>query len=224
MLREVYNIFVPLNLRRNDAVNIFVNQIVEIDLSKLDSIKEWKSLVRSRIVNISSLSDQFIRLEKFLDLQEVETTESPVKLFFEYIRRNALTIDDREKDLYDMIFKRFASQMTGLLKNDEMIETIRILIEIFYKVKSYRALLSYQDHFKKFKENGTIQTNLSLNKFIANVRWINNFSYIGPNYQCNYKAINVALIICNMQFSSLLTKAKIDLVVEKLPFFYGIKI
>ena len=206
LLREVYNCFVPINLRKNDAVNIFINQIVENDLSELDVIKEWKSLVRSKIINIEFLSSYFDRLEKFLELNGVETTESPVNIFFEHIRRNLLTIDDREKDLYDMIFKKFVFKLTKSLKNDEMIETLRILIEIFYKVKSYRALLEYEDYFKKFKDNGTIQTDLSLNKFIAKVRWINNFSYIGPSYHVNWKAIDVAIIDCTMKFNPLLTK------------------
>jgi len=220
LLREAYYCFVPNDLKENDTLKIVINQIIEIDLHKAGNIvNEWKSIVRGKIVNYDFLSAQFDKLDKFLKLQGSEISERPMAIFFEYIRKNVQIIDDNKDEFYDDLFKEFVFKSSKSLRNDEIIETIRVLIKIFYKVKSYRALLDYQNYFKDMKAGGEIQTSLSLRKFTSNMKWINKYSYIGPSYQVNWNALNVAVLVCKLRFNPLITKDQVDQIVEKLPFF-----
>lgn len=164
LLREAYYCFIPINLRENETLKIVVNQIIEIDLQEIDIIDDWKSLVREQIVDFDYLSAQFDRIDKFLILQGTESRERPIAFFFEYIRRNVQIIDDNKDEFYDNVFKEFVLKTSKSLKNDEIIETIRILIKIFYKVKSYRALLDYQNYFKEFKARRIFQKIHSFDK------------------------------------------------------------
>ena len=73
--------------------------------------------------------------------------------------------------------------------NDDTIETIRCITEIFYKVKNFRYLLNYRQLFKEFKENGKIITALSLRRFVKNMNWIKNYSFIAPSYKLIWNTI-----------------------------------
>ncbi len=221
LLREAYYCFIPNNLKENVGIKIIINQIIEINLQKFPFIKEWKILIRDYIVDYDYLSSEFDRLEKFLKLQGAETDENPIKLFFQYIRKNIVLIDSGTENFHEIILKEFILKTSKSMKSDEVIETLRVLIKIFYKVKSYRALLEYQNYFKEFINNGIIQTDLSLRKFSENLRWLNKFSYIAPSYHINFKTFNAELISCIIRFNPILSKAKIDLIIEKFPFFMG---
>jgi len=223
LLREAYYCFIPDELKENETLNIIVNQILENNLIKLEIIKEWRVLIDENIVDYDFMASQFDRLEKFLKLQGTEKTESSTIFFFHYIRRNILVIDDKKEDFYDAIFKEFVFKFSKSMKNDEIIETIRVLIKIFYEVKSYRALLDYKKFFKEFKKNGKISTNLSLRKFTENMQWINKSTYIAPSYQINWKAIDIANVQCRLKFNPYLRKNEIDLLIKNLPFFVDSK-
>ncbi len=219
LLREAYYCFVPDTLKDNEGIKIIINQIVEINLDKFEIIKEWKHLMRSHILDYDFLAAEFDKLEKFLKMKGDETTESPIKLFFTYIRKNIYLIDDESEEFHDKFLKEFILKSSKSIYSDEIIETIRVLIRIFYKVQSYKALLDYQNHFKRFIENGELQTDLSLRKFSNNTRWINRFSYIGPSYRINYKLINAGVNFCKLTFNPTLEKSKINQIIENLPFF-----
>jgi len=219
LLREAYYCFVPEILKNNETIKIFINQIVENNLQSLDSIKEWRELVRNAIVNYDFLSAELDKTEKFLKLQGNEIIESAPIFFFEYIRQNIYLIDDTNEDFYPNLWKEFLLKTSKSIKNDEIIETIYVLIKIFYKVKSYKALLEYQQYFKEFKEKGLIKTDLSLRKFTENIKWINNFTYIAPSYQINWNSINCVVLLCKLTFNPLIEKKAIYSVIENLPFF-----
>ncbi len=223
LLREAYYCFVPEILKDNETIKVFINQIIENNLQKLDVIKEWKLMIRNAIVNYDFFSAELDRIEKFLKLQGSETIKSGCIFFFEYIRRNIHLIDDITEDFYDNIKKEFILKSSKSLNHNEIIETLYVLIKIFYKVKSYRALSEYKKYFKELKENREILTELSLRKFTENLQWINKSTYIAPSYQVNWKAINVGVIFCKLRFNPTLEKTKVDLVVEKLPFFIQTK-
>jgi len=218
-LREAYYCFIPNNLKENLGIKIIINQIVEIILQKFETIEEWKTLIRDYIVDYDYLSSEFDRLEKFLKLQGAEPDENPINFFFQYIRKNVLLIESETENFYEKILKEFILKTSKSMISDEIIETLTVLIKIFYKVKSYRALLEYQNYFKEFINSGIIQTDLSLRKFSENLRWLNKFSYIAPSYHINSKTFQADVIYCMMRFNPKLSKAKIDLIIEKLPFF-----
>jgi hypothetical protein len=219
LLREAYYCFVPDSLKEIKGIKIIINQIVEINLQKFEVINQWKLLIRNYIVDYEFLTSEFDRLEKFFKLKETESTESSVRFFFEYIRKNYLLISDEIEDFHDSILKKFILKTSKSIYNDEMVENLRILIKIFYKVKSYRALLDYQNYFKKYKEDNIIKTNLSLRKFTSNIKWLNEFSFIAPSYKIIWNTIGLRAVYCCIRFNPILSNTKIDRIIEKMPFF-----
>ena len=51
LLREAYLCFVPYELRGKEIIQIVIHEIIENDLSKLEVMNEWKTLIRSKIIN-----------------------------------------------------------------------------------------------------------------------------------------------------------------------------
>lgn len=221
LLREAYLTFLPFYLSQNEAVKIFVNQIVELNLQELEILEEWKDKTSRRFVNYNFLDSQYDRLKEFFELQiKEEEIDTAIEFFFQYIRNNLSIFEKDQEELYDIIFKNFVYKTSKSINNDDIIETIRILIEIFYKQKTYRALIDYKNYFKEYKKNNLINTNLSLRDFIKNLRWIKNFTYIGPSYQVNWRLIGVEVIFCIFKFNPNLSKHQINSFLANLPFFY----
>jgi hypothetical protein len=223
LLREAYYCFVPEELRNHEPIQIIINVIIEIELKDLQATEEWKSLIRENIIDYDYLTSQFDRVEHFLKLKGAGSSENPIKFFFDFIRRNVFLIRDEKEGFYDEIFKEFVFKTSKSMNNNEIIETIRVLIEIFYKVKSYGALLEYQNFFKEFKEKGIVETDLSIRKFTSNMQWISKYSYIAPSYHINWNAIDIAVIHCTLKFNPILNKEKINRFIENIPFFENSK-
>ena len=230
LLREIYNLFIPKELQKYNVVKIVVNQIIISNLSKETNLNEWRTLIRSKLKQYDSLTKGFSRLfsfdslEGFFKFQEMEDSYTPIQFFFFYLRTNKSLISDNIEEFYDIFLYEFTNYISRSMINDEIIETIRCLIYIFYKVKRYRDLLSYRQHFQEFKENGEINSNLSLRKFTKNMNWIKKYSFIAPSYQLNWNTINVCVIALFLRFNPKLKKAPILRIIENLPFFSTLKI
>jgi len=221
LLREAYLCFVPDELREKEIIQIVIHEIIENDLSKLEEMGEWKTLVRNNIINYDFLSSQFDKLNKFFKLEATEKTQSPTQFFFEFIRRNVSLIQDMMDSFYDMIFEEFIYKTSKSLFNDEILETIRILAEIFYQIKFFKNYSDYEYYFEEFIEKGTISTNLSKRKFKENLRWINNYTIISPSFRINWHRINTALIISFLKFNPTLNRSDIYDVLNTIPFLHN---
>ncbi|MFX1321218.1 MAG: hypothetical protein ACFFAQ_06185 [Promethearchaeota archaeon] len=230
LLREIYNLFIPKELRKYDVVQIIINQIIISKLSKESNLNEWKTLIRSNLKQYDFLTKGFSRLfsfdilEGFFKIQEMENSYTPIQFFFFYLRTNKSLISDNIDEFYDIFLHEFTNYISRSMINDEIIETIRCLIYIFYKVKTYKDLLSYRQYFQEYKENGEINSNLSLRKFTKSMNWIKKYSFIAPSYQLNWNAINVCVIALFLQFNPILKKALILKILGNLPFFSTLKV
>ena len=223
MLREAYKCFIPPFPNQMKIIEVFINQKVLIDLRKLKSSNEWNQFIRDKLVNYEFISGELDRLENFLKRESTENIDSPFIFFFKYIRKNIQIIGEKEQNFYDMFFKEFLLVSSKSLFNDEIIETIRVLNKIFNQVKYYSALLDYQDYFTLFKENGVIETNLSLNKFTENMQWIKNFSSVSPSYKVNWPSLNILSINCCIKFNPIIKRPEILKFINELPFFVLLK-
>jgi len=223
LLREAYKCFIPLQASQMKFIDIFINQKVVIDLEKLKSIEEWDLLIRNKLFDYELISKKYNHLVNFLKRDSSENVDSPFIYFFKYIRRNIQIIVKIEPDFYDTFFKEYLLLSSKSLFNDEVIETIRVLVKIFDEVKYYTALLDYQHYFKEFEEQGLIQTNLSLNKFTKNMQWIKNFSNLSPSYKVNWPSLNISSINCYIKFNPVLKRSDIFQVINELPFFVLLK-
>ena len=219
-LREAYLCFIPNTLKQNKIIKFIINSLVEIKLSNYKYINEWKLLIREEIHDEIFEDTDFMRLEKLLKYHDIRTDESVIGLFFDYIRKNILLISDLTNDFHEVFLKDFILKTSKLLYDDEIIETLRILIKIFYKERSYRALLDYQNLFKSLKESGEIESDLSLRKFTYNVKWLHNFSFIAPTYNINFDAYGTNSIKFFFKFHPLLSRDKINRVLERFPFCF----
>ena len=217
LLREIYNCFVPEVIKENENIQIIINQIVLKDLTKLQKISEWKSLINECIVNYDLLITQLNKLDKFLKLP------GAIQIIFEFIRRNIPLIEEGMEDIYYKIFKEYAFKTSKSINDDDIIETLRVLIQIFYDKEGYKYLYDYLNFFEDMKTKGIIQSELSKRKFTENMKWINKFSYISPSYQINWSAMNLVNIIFNFKFNPLLEKKKISKFIKQLPFLIGLK-
>ena len=223
MLREAYRCFIPLQATQNKIIDIFINQKVVIDLEKLKSMKEWNRLIGNKLIDYEFISREFNRLENFLKQESSEKVDSPFIFFFKYIRKNVQIIGEKEHDFYDSFFAEYLSLSAKSLFNDEIIETINVLVKIFYKVQYYTALLDYQIYFKEFKRQGFLQTVQSVSKFTENMQWIKKFSTISPSYRVNWPALNISSINCYIKFNPVLKRSEINQVINELPFFVILK-
>jgi hypothetical protein len=223
ILREAYNCFIPLFANQMNIIEIFINQKVLIDLKRLKSSNEWNLLIRDKLVNYKFISGQLDRLENFLNRESTENIDSPFIFFFKYIRKNIQIVSEKKQNFYDTFFNEFLLVSSKSLFNDEIIETIRVLDKIFNQVKYYSALLDYQDYFTLFKENGVIDTNLSLNKFTENMHWIKNFSSLSPSYKIDWPSLNILSINCCIKFNPIIKRSEILKFMNELPFFVLLK-
>ncbi len=223
ILREVYYCFLPLILYENKIIKIFINIIIQINLKKHEACKEWSQIIKENIVDQEYLDAHFDLLGKFLEIQ-TEDNDNLTKFFFNYVRKNINLLEKKTVDFYDDLFTQFIFKISKTMRDDEIIETLRILIKIFYNVKSYKALHEYKRLFSKFKEDGTIKTELSLRKFVQNMRWIKNFTIISPSYKINHFQMGVIPYILKIDFHPKISKYKVRNILEKFPFLQNVRI
>jgi len=216
LLLAAYFAYVPDNLKKSNLVEFAINQFVEIDLEEFELIDEWKLLSRDKYIRHKLI----FRFEKFLDLKRDKPSENPLSSFFKYIRRYSnLNLDENPDYHLQKIYDEYLIRPSFRISSNEMVETLRILTQIFYRVKNIDTLAGYFSHFKSFKERGIIKTELSYRKFRRNLRRINKSGYIAPSYYYDWKAMDMAIIVCYLKFNPQLDKTKIDKIIYNLPFF-----
>jgi len=217
LLRECYNLFIIPKNRKSIQVQFVVYMIIESELETLNNNTEWKKIIRSYENFQSYFANDDDRYAKLLKLEDPDTKENLLPIFFQLI--NSLEPDSLTDTIFDTIVIEFMKRIKLYLQDDDILETIKILKEIFFSVKNYRALLDYQDYFKKFKESGLIKTELSLRKFISNVRWLNKHTFCAPDYHLDWFTINIAIYIIYVKFHPFCRWRNIKLFMRNLPFF-----
>jgi len=222
LLREAYYSFVPKKISK--LVKICINQIVENNLNRLSAFQDWKNLIRDSLVGKDVIFSQFEKLQKFFKIDAREPLENSTQFFFKEMRENiSLSQNDNINSFYDIIFERYNYKISRSLFNSDIIETLWIIIQLFYTTKSYLNLSDYQTLYRISKESQQINSELSLRKFSENMQWINKCSSIAPSYDIHYDAIDLHPIIGIIKFNPLLEKNKIKIVIEEWPFYHSPK-
>jgi len=219
LLREAYILFIPISLREEETIHIFITQRVISDLKKIPSIEDWESLIKKKTVNYEYITAEFDRLGKFLKQESSGLFDTPFQFFFKFVRRNIQLIGENREKFFDKLFEEYYVKTSKTLFTEETVETLRILILIFYESKQYNTLVEYQNIFKESLNNGSIKTNISVKTFIENLRWIGKYLSIAPNYKINWKALNLHTLLCHIRFNPIIPLRNIYKVLKNLPFF-----
>jgi len=222
LLREAYYCFV--DNKASELVKICINQILENDLNRLSASKEWKKLIRDSLVNRDFINSQFDKLQKFFKIGAKEPFDSSIKFFFKEVRENAILSRDNNIDsFYDLIFEKYSYRTSKSLFNKDIIETLRVLIQVFYQKKVYLNLTDYSNLFRELKQNRALETELSLRKFNENIQWINKCSSIAPSYDTFNSSLDLTVIGAVIGFHPLLEKSKIKMLMEGWPFYQALQ-
>ncbi len=210
LLREAYNIFLP---KKTLSASVTINSFVEKNLRHLNGIDDWKLMIREFFIHDEYISTIMTTYEKLYS-----ETANIIQIFFNLIKSNITVINKDLDDLVMLLQEEVMLKISEILYDNEMVETLRILIDIFYEVKYYNALLDYKEYFKEFKEKNMIRTKLSLRKFTSNMKLISNNSLLSPSYKVHWNAINVSICFCYMKFHPLITTSKINKILKDFPF------
>lgn len=217
LLREAYRLFIPKYFREQVQFQFLIYMIIEAELERLSIVDAWKEEIRNYDDYSYYFANNFDALIKFLKLEDPDSSESVINFFFQYIR--SLENKPITDSIFDNLGLQFLEKMKSVLKKEDILETIRILKLIFYKVRSYRALLAYQEFFKEMKASGEIKTDLSIRKFVNNVRILNQRSFCAPTYQLDWNSINLSFFMSYLRFDPNINWLKIKDLIKNLPFF-----
>ncbi len=207
LLREAYYTFLP---KRTKSVDVAINSIVEKNLESLTQIDNWRLMIRTFFIDSTKILGAFER--HFAD------NEVTIFFLFNYIRNNISIIERNIDEFIDRILIDTLINFSESLRNDKLLETIRVVVEIFYTVKNYSALVDYKRYFKEFKEKKRIRSQLSLRQFSTNMKIVRK-SLISPTYQVNWNAIGAIVVLWYLQFHPKISVAQINEFIKDLPFF-----
>lgn len=222
LLRECYYCFIP-PLKKDDInVKISINQIVENDLQKLPASKVWSRMMRDSLVNRDFVTGQLDKLQKHFKTQAVSGHKNTVQHFFDYIHKNAMVYANADY-FFDYFFNDYNYKTIGYLYDKDLIETLHILLKIFYEDKRYLSLNDYMEIYKGQIQKEKIKPGLSVNKFYEKLQWINKHTPIAPSYAQIWTAIGVIPIMCSFTFNSLLKKSSVKKLLGKIPFLISPK-
>ncbi|TFF97044.1 MAG: hypothetical protein EU547_05425 [Promethearchaeota archaeon] len=223
LLKSAYKMFVLDNLKNQIIIDFALNQIVSFDLRGFESNIEWIKFTEDKS-KIKDQSEQS-RFNQYIKLKVREPSKTPIIFFFKFIRRNENLIfeNDLQMFVYDL-FDKFKLYSSKNFLNDEITETLRILIKIFYNVENIDTLKEYYEYFSKFKAQNLINTDLTFRSFRKNLRWTDKFGYIAPTYYVDWKTLDQLILVCHLKFNPLLEKELVDKVIKKMPFLIAPKL
>ncbi|TFG03469.1 MAG: hypothetical protein EU542_01980 [Promethearchaeota archaeon] len=213
--------FIYDDLKENKVIDFAINQLIDYDLQEFNSINDWRVFIIEKSESYKSFLEEpkNRHFMKYLHIKVKKPSESPKLFFFKFIRRNPnIILRNDLRYFIAYLIMEFKVSTSEHLLTDETTETLRILVEIFYRVKNCDTLKGYYKYFKKFKEQKLIQTGLSFRSFRKNLRWLDRFVFIAPTYYVDWKTLNQAVFICHLKFNPLLKKDQIDKIVKQIPF------
>ena len=141
-VREILRCFMEKELRDNLSINLALNQMVMTILSKHPYINEWKSKIREEVEKISRIYagfnylTNFDRLDRFFNVEIFKFKPNPIHFFIKYLNEHPQLAKSKFNTFNYMFLKKYKEKMLNLMTNDNLVETLRIIILIFYNIKN----------------------------------------------------------------------------------------
>ncbi|MFX0038444.1 MAG: hypothetical protein ACFFCY_04550 [Promethearchaeota archaeon] len=217
LFRTANYMFFPKTVMKNLYLKIIVNLFIENQLKEVENINNWKNFIRKAIVDLDGIYFGLQMLEKIFK------TLGNYSKFVKYIWNNIKNLDPEDYGFFFPFFNRYADYTLEEIQDENILETIRVISKIFDRIKSYRALLDYQNYFKEFIEKDILKTDLSLRKFTSNLQKFQMLS-IAPTYQVNWHTLNISNNYFFLKFHPMIKLEKISKIIEKFPFLIAPKI
>ncbi|MFX1311984.1 MAG: hypothetical protein ACFFHD_05175, partial [Promethearchaeota archaeon] len=232
LLRELYNLFIPYEIRHYEWIQLIINQILINDLDNHPLQETWRDTIREHIEHRESLPLGTSQWQEYdilnwifqnsykieIDGRMVKINQGAYQFFFHYIRKDPGQLPLEIEYPSNLFFDNYLHPMFKPPVDDEFVETLWSIIQIFYNVKTYRNMLEYKTYFNEFKQNGILNTDLSFRKFTAHMERIKYASFIAPNYYIVPHSIDLIVLRVYIQFNPLLPRSKILRVIQLLPF------
>ena len=227
LLRELYYCFLAKQVRSFESVQHAVNVVLVEDATfgkhrlREDRTSEWRKFIdetrRQKEQELERLEGYFI---------DDTLHQQVLRDLFWYLRKHENLIKPTSENLSNVLFQVYLSNTSELLfeKNGQidLVETLRCLDVIFKSVKQYRALLEYEKYFQEFKKNGTLKTDLSLNKFKNSMRQIKH-TVISPAYRANWGLLGIDVVLLVVKFNPALKPFLVEKIVQNWGFAYSVR-
>ncbi len=227
LLRELYTCFLAKQVRNFETVQHVVNAVLVEDATfgkyrlRKERTSEWRKFIdETRRQNDQELE----RLEGYF----IDDTlhQRVLRHLFLYLREYEELIGEKTENLSNVLFQVFWSNTLELLfdKNGQidLVETLRCLDLIFTSVKQYRALLEYEKYFQEFQKDGTLKTDLSLNKFKNSMKQIKHTT-ISPAYRTNWGLLGIDVVLLVVKFNPALKPSLVEKIVQNWGFAYSVR-
>jgi len=226
LLREIYYCFIPPELSHLLVISLTLYHLSIAQLKKLRIFsKSFFNELDAVYMNQGALSlfsgeQSVLFLHKwFQDIPLSNDVSSNERAILHYFQLHGDKISAVNNEFIDLIFKDqvrdFFKNMHG---NQELIETIRALAQIFYIKKTFTSNEEYKSLFKEYKTVGKINTSLSLRKFVKNLRLIQ-YSPLSPSYFIDWSRIGIKVFYCFFQFHPFLPNSISKKIMQHLPFY-----
>ena len=227
LLRELYTCFLARQVKDFEPVQHAVNVVLLEDASfgkyslRKDRTSEWRKFIDQ---TRRQKEHERERLEGYF----IDDTlhQQVLRHLFWYLREYEELIKEKTENLSNVLFQVYWSNSLELLFDKtgqiDLVETLRCLNAIFNSVKQYRALLEYEKYFQEFKKDGTLETNLSLNKFRNSMKQIKH-TVISPSYKSKWGLLGVEVVFLLVKFNPSLKPSLVDKIVQNWGFAYLVK-
>jgi hypothetical protein len=218
LLNSAYKMFIIDELKQSKIIDFAINQIIDLDLHDYNVITDWRLFVQEKFEFFLDQSKK-THFTKYLEIRVRKPSERPTRFFFRFVRTNPdVVLSDDLSFFIGFLIQQFKNHSSKQLLSDELTETLRVLVKIFYNIINCDTLKGYYRHFKKFIEQKLIQTDLSFRSFRKNLLWMDRFSYITPTYYIDWKTLDQAVLVCHLKFNPLIEKHQIDKILKEIPF------
>ncbi|MHA1799635.1 MAG: hypothetical protein ACTSVY_14405 [Candidatus Helarchaeota archaeon] len=226
LIREIYYCFIPSELSHLMVISLTLYHLSIAQLKKLKFLpKSFFNELDAEYMNQGALSlfsgeQSVLFLHKwFQDIPLSNDVSSNERAILHYFQLHGDKISAVDNEFIDLLFKDqvrdFFKNMHG---NQELIETIWALAQIFYNKKTFTSNEEYKSLFKEYKAVGKINTSLSLRKFSKNLKLIQ-YSPLSPSYFIDWTRIGIKVFYCFFQFHPSLPNSIPKKIMQHIPFY-----
>lgn len=217
ILREAYKLFYPFSCYEEIIFRTAIYMLVLYQLRDFEHINQWKHLVmgldEGYLQNFERNFDTLIKFFQYNPPSGRKTYDS----FLCHLMQKSL-VPTNERYWFESLTVYFLENTIYLLLGEERLESLWVLSELFNNLKTYRALADYKQKLFEFKEEGIIDTQISVRTFTKHIQDLVQLTWIAPSYVLNWAQIGVSAFFFDIQLNPILTQEQVHQFWNDFPF------